>query len=97
MIPRTSVRRILFRLLIAALLALTGVAIYVGVLVSQFNSSMARIYDVREPVVRPAENAEALARGRQLVESIGGCAAAACHGADLGGGKTTKCTVQKYD
>jgi mono/diheme cytochrome c family protein len=90
MISRTSVRRIVYRLLIAALLALAGVAIYVGVLVSQFNSSMAGVYDVREPVVQPAEKAEALARGRQLVESIGGCAGAACHGADLGGGKTTE-------
>lgn len=88
MIFRTSVRRILYRLLIAASLALTGGAIYVGALVSQFNSSMRRAYDVREPIVQPAESAEAIARGRQLVESIGGCAAAACHGPDLGGGKT---------
>lgn len=90
MIFRTSVRRILYRLLIAASLALTGGAIYVGALVSQFNSSMRRAYDVREPIVQPAESAEAIARGRQLVESVGGCSAAACHGPDLGGGKTTE-------
>jgi hypothetical protein len=54
---------------------------------SQFDASVARVYDVPLPSVTRSTDPAAIARGDHLVHSIAGCGADACHGADLGGGK----------
>ncbi len=71
----------------AAVLLVAGVGgSYVGVQVSRFNASMERVYDVPLPAVKVTSDAAAIARGKHLSESMGGCALRDCHGSDLGGG-----------
>jgi hypothetical protein len=86
---RTTLKRILFGLLAAALAVAAALALYACVLVSAFDASMRRVYDVPAPALEGEHDVAALARGKQLVESVGACSAASCHGADFGGGKTT--------
>jgi hypothetical protein len=64
-----------------------GVAAYVGVECARFDASLDKVYDVPAPEVARSTDAAVIARGRHLVESVGGCSSALCHGADLGGGK----------
>jgi hypothetical protein len=66
--------------------ALTGAA-YGGVQVSQFDSSMDKVYDVPVPPIALSTDAVVLGRGKHLVESVAPCATSLCHGHDLGGGK----------
>jgi len=72
--------------LAACALALGGAA-YGGVQVSQFDASMDRIYDVPVPSITLSTDPAVVARGKHLVQSAAGCAAASCHGGDLAGGK----------
>ncbi|MEY3014649.1 MAG: hypothetical protein RIT45_3384 [Pseudomonadota bacterium] len=53
-----------------------------------FNESMAKVYDTPLPKIAAATDADAIARGKHLAESIGACAAGDCHGPTLSGGKT---------
>jgi mono/diheme cytochrome c family protein len=48
------------------------------------------VYDVPAPTIVRSSDAAVLARGKHLAESLGGCATADCHGADLAGGKPLK-------
>jgi mono/diheme cytochrome c family protein len=61
-----------------------GAAVYTCC--SRFDASLAVVYDVPLRNVARSRDPAVLERGEHLVESIGGCAMAACHGADLGGG-----------
>ena len=53
---------------------------------SRFDASLAVLYDVPLRSVVRSHDPAVLARGEHLVASVAGCAMAACHGADLGGG-----------
>jgi hypothetical protein len=66
--------------------ALTGAA-YGGVQVSQFDTSMDKVYDVPASPIALSTDAAVIARGKHLVESVAPCATSLCHGRDLGGGK----------
>jgi hypothetical protein len=61
--------------------------IFVYMQCSAFDASLARVYDVPVPNVTRSTDPAVIARGKHLVESVGGCASALCHGQDLGGGK----------
>jgi mono/diheme cytochrome c family protein len=72
--------------------ALLGTAVlggggYVYAQVSAFDASMDKVYDVPLPAIARSEDPEAIARGKHLVSSLGGCAVKDCHGADLAGGQ----------
>lgn len=68
--------------------AIAGVGIYAASKVAAFDASMEHVYDIPVPTVARSSEPSVLARGKHLVESIGACATADCHGTDLGGGKT---------
>ncbi len=55
---------------------------------SAYAASMTRVYDSPPPAMVASSDPEVIARGKHLVESLGACASADCHGADLSGGKT---------
>jgi mono/diheme cytochrome c family protein len=61
--------------------------VYVGGVVWAYESSLDHEYDVALPDIAPSTDAEVIARGEHLASSLGGCALADCHGADLGGGR----------
>ena len=62
-------------------------ATFVLVECSRFDASLDVVYDVPVPGVTGSTDPGVLARGKHVVESVGGCASAKCHGADLGGGE----------
>jgi hypothetical protein len=84
-------KRIALRVLKAASLVLAlvvaGLGVFAYVEVSHFDASIDKVYDVPVPDVTRSTDLAVLARGRHVVESIGGCTGGLCHGADLGGGK----------
>jgi hypothetical protein len=82
------VRRVLKWVAILVVLAVGAAGVFVYVKCSQFDASMDTIYDVPLPNIARSTDPAVIARGAHLVHSIGGCAANACHGADLGGGTT---------
>jgi mono/diheme cytochrome c family protein len=53
-----------------------------------FDTSMQKVYGLELPTVTRSTDAAVLSRGKHIAESIGGCAARDCHGADLAGGRT---------
>jgi hypothetical protein len=61
--------------------------IFVYVQCSAFDASLAKVYDVPVPNLGRSTDPAVIARGKHLVESVGGCASDLCHGQDLGGGK----------
>lgn len=83
-------KRVIKRLVlgIVALVVVAGAAlgIYVAVQTSAFDTSMAKVYAVPLPTIARSTDGAVLARGKHLVESLGGCATRDCHGTDLGGG-----------
>jgi|CXWL01.1.fsa_nt_gi mono/diheme cytochrome c family protein len=75
----------LLGLVAVVVLAAAGGAAWAGMHISAFNESTTKKYDIAlSPVVLDV-TPEALARGKHLAESIGGCTA--CHGDNLAGGK----------
>jgi len=56
--------------------------------VRAFNASMAKVYGVPVPAVTRSTDPAVLARGKHVAESLAGCAASDCHGADLAGGRS---------
>jgi mono/diheme cytochrome c family protein len=83
--------RIFFRVLKVIGIVLGVVVLVGGIFVytqcSAFDASMAKVYDVPVPNLARSTDAAVITRGKHLVESVGGCASALCHGQDLGGGK----------
>jgi len=65
-----------------------GLGAYVLVQVRAFDASMDRAYDVPVPSIVRSSDADVLARGKHLSESVAPCAANECHGSDFAGGKT---------
>jgi cytochrome c553 len=63
-----------------------GLGVYVFAQCSRFDASMNKVYDIPLPNVIRSTDAEVIARGKHLAESVSPCASRACHGADLGGG-----------
>lgn len=53
-----------------------------------FDQAVQKKYDVPLPPVVRSTDPAVIARGKHLAESVGACATADCHGADLAGGKT---------
>ncbi len=83
-------KRILKGLGAVIVILLIAVAGFVGLQVRAYNSSMATVYGVPAPKIERSSDTAVLERGKHLAESLGGCATADCHGADLGGGKPLK-------
>lgn len=54
-----------------------------------YDESINHVYDVPIPKIERSNDPAVLARGKHVAESITSCTSADCHGADLGGGKTT--------
>ncbi len=71
---------------VIAVLAIGG-GIFVKSKTSAFDDSMDLVYDVSLTQVPETTDAEVIARGKHVVEALGGCTSANCHGADLSGGK----------
>lgn len=69
--------------LVAAAAALGG---YVWVECARFDASMEKVYAVATPDISRSTDPAVIARGKHLAESVAGCAAKDCHGADFGGG-----------
>jgi cytochrome c553 len=84
--------RLLKWVLIAAgalvLLVVVGVGGYVLLQVRAFDASVGRAYEVPLPDIQRSHDPNVIARGKHLAQSLGGCTAADCHGADLAGGRT---------
>jgi hypothetical protein len=72
--------------IVLAVVVLVG-GIFVYVQCSAFDASMAKVYDVPAPNLSRSTDPAVIARGKHLVESVGGCASDLCHGQDLGGGR----------
>jgi mono/diheme cytochrome c family protein len=85
-----DMNRIVKRALVAAGVVVGGLVLAVGayarVQTSRFDESMEKVYDLPLPAFQRSSDPAVLARGKHLVESTAGCAATACHGADLAGG-----------
>lgn len=62
-------------------------AAFVGWNVAAWDRSTSKIYDLPLPDIQRSTDPAVIARGDHLAHSLGGCALADCHGADLGGGK----------
>lgn len=75
---------------LAGLVLVAGLSAFafVRVQVSAFDESTARVYDVPLTEVTRSDDPAVLARGKHLVEALGGCTA--CHGDNLGGGLEEK-------
>lgn len=67
-------------------LAALGGGGYVLAQTRAFDASMAKVYEVPLPAVARSTDPAVLARGKHLVESMGGCAMRDCHGPNLSGG-----------
>jgi mono/diheme cytochrome c family protein len=63
-------------------------AVFAAFEVRAFNASMAKVYTVPVPAFTRSTAPAALARGKHVAESLAGCAASDCHGADLAGGRS---------
>ena len=61
---------------------------YVGAVSAKYGGSMAKVYDIPLPALERSTDSLVIERGRHLAETVASCAAADCHGADLGGGAT---------
>ena len=66
-----------------------GGGAYAYTLVSAFDESMEKEYDVAPLDITASKDPEVIARGKHLAESLAGCTLPECHGTDLGGGKVT--------
>ena len=80
-------KRILKWLGVLVVVVLVAAVTFVGLQVRAYNASFATRYDVPVPKIVRSADAAVLERGKHLAESLGGCATADCHGADLAGGK----------
>jgi len=80
------VKRIAVAVLVVLLVVVVGGGIFAKVQASAFDESMAKVYDVPMPTVTRTTDPVALERGKRLANSVGGCTADACHGANLSGG-----------
>lgn len=69
------------------LVIVLGLSSFVGFHGIRYGQSMAKTYDLPIPKVTLPTDAAALARGKHLAFSLGGCATADCHGSNLSGGK----------
>lgn len=64
-----------------------GAAGFVGWQAHAFDASMARAHARPLPTLARSSDEAVVTRGKHLAESVGACASADCHGADLAGGK----------
>jgi hypothetical protein len=71
-------------------LIVAGCGAFVAVECSRFDASLDKVYDVPAPTIVRSSDPVVIARGKHLAESVAACAAAPCHGTDLGGGTPIK-------
>lgn len=71
---------------VLGLLLLAGC--FVGVQAWRYNVSMERVYPIPVPAITRSTEPAVIARGEHVARSLGGCALADCHGANLSGGRT---------
>lgn len=81
------VKKVLLGLGGVLLLAVIAAGGFVYSQTSAYAASMDKVYDIKPREVALSTDPQVLARGEHLVKSLGACAAADCHGADLAGGK----------
>lgn len=79
------IKRILLGLVGFVLLVAFFGGLFAFIQIRAFDESIATVYEVPLPQIDRSTDEAVLARGKHLAEGIGGCAA--CHGANLGGGK----------
>jgi mono/diheme cytochrome c family protein len=72
---------------IAVAAVVAAAAGYVDCTVANFNESLDKVYYVPLPAIARSADPAVLARGKHLVETLGGCASSHCHGANLAGGE----------
>jgi hypothetical protein len=74
----------------AALLGLgaLGAGGFVMMQVKACDDSMAKVYDTPLPNLKASTDEAVIARGKHLVQGVGGCASKDCHGKDLAGGNS---------
>jgi cytochrome c5 len=77
-------------LLGVALVAAVGGVVFAWNEAAAFDASVHRHRAVPATGIVRSTSPEVVARGKQLADSVGGCTASACHGLDLGGGRTMK-------
>lgn len=82
------VKRVLLGVGAALGLILLGGGAFVGCQVHRYNASMDKVYDVPVREITRVTDPVALTRGQHIVEAVGACGGADCHGADYAGGKT---------
>jgi mono/diheme cytochrome c family protein len=78
-----TLKKLFLGLAIIVVLILVGVAGFAFFQASAFDASIGKVYDIAPLDVHAVTDPTVIARGKHLVESLGGCGE--CHGADLGG------------
>ena len=81
-------RRILKIVAVLVVVVVVAGGGYVAVLAHQFDSSIARVYDLPPPQIAASTDPEVIERGRHLAHTIGGCYGSDCHGSNFAGGET---------
>jgi hypothetical protein len=81
-------KRIALAVFALLLLGAGGTAIYVTSQTAAYDASADKVYDIPLSQIARSSDADVVARGKHLLESVGGCADGNCHGSDLAGGKT---------
>ena len=76
-------KKLMWALAGAVLLVVVGAAAFAFVQAAAFDASVNKVYPIPELDIRAVSDEAVIARGKHLVESIGGCLE--CHGRDLGG------------
>lgn len=76
-------KKLFLGLAIITVLVIIGGAAFAMVQSSAFDASVNKVYDIPLPDVHAVTDPAVIARGKHLVDSLGGCAE--CHGQDLGG------------
>jgi mono/diheme cytochrome c family protein len=81
------IKRVLKGIALVAVVLLVALGGFVAYNAWAYAKSMDKVYDVPLPTIARSTDPAVIARGKHIVESIGGCASGECHGPDLAGGK----------
>ena len=83
---KPGIKRVLKGVVAVIVVGAVGMGIFVKTKTSAYDDSMEKVYAVPLPDVKASTDPAVIARGKHVVEAIGGCAGKGCHGADLAGG-----------
>jgi mono/diheme cytochrome c family protein len=81
------VKKVLYSIAGTVGVGLLGVGAFVFTQTRAFDASVTKIYAIPVPQLSASNDPVALLRGEHLARSLGGCALADCHGAQLKGGR----------